>query len=157
MIDVSVVPACLPASRSVLLWSSSRRATYPDLRPRDSGMKTRRQPQRNATGKQLNPWLTISVMQGSICSRGRQHCRSSGPGHHERIRKLPNSKNRFPAPAWLSGTFLQTLPDLVTPLKGHSIFISTQLSTDAVSALRKVWVLINYDCGSNLALWAGLA
>ena len=43
--------------------------------------------------------------------------------------------------ASLSGTFLQTLPDLVTPpLKGH--FISAQLSTDAVSALRKVWVLI---------------
>ena len=34
--------------------------------------------------------------------------------------------------ASLSGTFLQTLPDLVTPLKGHS-FISAQLSTDAVS------------------------
>ena len=42
----------------------------------------------------------------------------------------------------LSGSFLQTLPDMVTPLKGHSIFISVQLSTDAVSALRKVWVLI---------------
>ena len=40
----------------------------------------------------------------------------------------------------LSGTFLQTLPDLVTPLKGHSF--SAQLSTDAVSALRKVLVLI---------------
>ena len=35
--------------------------------------------------------------------------------------------------ASLSGTFLQILPDLVTPLKGHSI--SAQLSTDAVSAL----------------------
>ena len=44
--------------------------------------------------------------------------------------------------ASLSGTFLQTLPELVTPLKGHSIYISAQLSTDAVSALRKVWVLI---------------
>ena len=42
----------------------------------------------------------------------------------------------------LSGTFLQTLPELVTPLKGYSVFISAQLSTDAVSALRKVWVLI---------------
>jgi len=46
----------------------------------------------------------------------------------------------------LSGTFLQTLPDLVTPLKGYSLFsyategvlfISVQLSGDAVSALRK--------------------
>ena len=42
----------------------------------------------------------------------------------------------------LSGTFLQTLPELLTPLKGHVLFISAQLSTDAVSALRKVWVLI---------------
>ena len=42
--------------------------------------------------------------------------------------------------ASLSGTFLQTLPDLVTPLKGH--FISAQLSSNAVSALRKVPVLI---------------
>ena len=39
----------------------------------------------------------------------------------------------------LSGTFLQTL--LVMPLNG-ALFISTKLSTDAVSALRKVWVLI---------------
>ena len=31
-----------------------------------------------------------------------------------------------------------------------ALFISAQLSTDAVSALRKVWVLIK-DCGSNLA------
>ena len=41
--------------------------------------------------------------------------------------------------ASLSGTFLQTLPDLVTPLKGHALFIalfiSAQLSTDAVSNL----------------------
>ena len=43
--------------------------------------------------------------------------------------------------ASLSGTLLQTLPDLVTPLNGHS-FISAQLSTDAVSALRTVRVLI---------------
>ena len=43
-------------------------------------------------------------------------------------------------PASLSGTFLQTLPDLVTPLKGHSL--STQLSSDAVRAPRKVRVLI---------------
>ena len=42
--------------------------------------------------------------------------------------------------ASLSGTFLQTLPDLVTPQ--GVLFISAQLSTDAVSALRKVCVLI---------------
>ena len=44
--------------------------------------------------------------------------------------------------ASLSGTFLQTLPDLVTPLKVGPLFISAQLSSDAVSALRKVRVLI---------------
>ena len=74
----------------------------------------------------------------------------------------------------LSGIFLQTLPDLVTPLP---LFISAlpRLSTDTVSALRKVRVLIKlqalvghpsleedagkrcsdcgyqYDCRSNLA------
>ena len=45
--------------------------------------------------------------------------------------------------ASLSGTFFQTLPELVNLLKGHSIFISAQLSADAVSALRKVRVLNN--------------
>ena len=44
--------------------------------------------------------------------------------------------------ASLSGTFLQSLPELVTPLKGE-LFISAQLSTDAVSAFR--------DCGCNIA------
>ena len=34
--------------------------------------------------------------------------------------------------ASLFGTFLRTLPELVTPLKGHCQFISAQLSTDAV-------------------------
>ena len=39
---------------------------------------------------------------------------------------IPHTEHRFPAPssklrASLSGTFLQTLPDLVTPLKGHSL------------------------------------
>ena len=37
-------------------------------------------------------------------------------------------------PASLFGTFLQTLPDLVTSLKGHSL--------SPHSALRKVWVLM---------------
>ena len=36
--------------------------------------------------------------------------------------------------ASLSGTVLQTLPDLVTATEG-ALFISAQLSTDAVSAL----------------------
>ena len=43
--------------------------------------------------------------------------------------------------ASLSGTFLQTLPELVTPLKGHSLSPGS-LSTNAVSALQKLWVLI---------------
>ena len=40
-------------------------------------------------------------------------------------------------PASLSGTFLQTLPELVTSLKGHALFISSQLSTDAATGLRR--------------------
>ena len=52
--------------------------------------------------------------------------------------------------ASLSGTFFQTLPELVTPLKRHSV--SGQLSTDAVSSLPKVGVLYNeQDRGSNMA------
>ena len=42
--------------------------------------------------------------------------------------------------ASLFGSSLQTLPKLVTPLKRHSLF-PCDLYTDAVSALRKVWVL----------------
>ena len=49
---------------------------------------------------------------------------------------------RLTLPASFSGTVFQTLPELVTPLKGHS-FISAQLSTDAVGTLRTVWVLTN--------------
>ena len=45
---------------------------------------------------------------------------------------------------------LRTLPDLVTSLKGLSI--SAQLSTDAVSALRKVWVPIRLWFGSVVLL-----
>ena len=45
--------------------------------------------------------------------------------------------------ASLSGTFLQTPPEMVTyALKPGALFTSAQLSTDAVSALRKAWVLI---------------
>ena len=75
--------------------------------------------------------------------------------------------DRLTLRASLSGTFLQTLPDLVTPLKWRSLshcehcfpapysklcqiwlrpegalFISAQLSSDAVSAPRKVRILI---------------
>ena len=44
--------------------------------------------------------------------------------------------------ASLSDTFLQTLPDLVTYATEGALFISAQLSTDAVSALRKVWLVV---------------
>ena len=43
--------------------------------------------------------------------------------------------------ASLSGTYLQTLPELVTSLKGCSLF-PCSLSTNAVSALQKLWVLM---------------
>ena len=45
-------------------------------------------------------------------------------------------------PSIASGTFLQTLADSVTPLKVHSLSPRSCMSTDVVSALRKVWVLI---------------
>ena len=44
--------------------------------------------------------------------------------------------------ASLSSTFLQTLPESAVPLNAGELCISTQLSTDAVSALRKVWILV---------------
>ena len=46
----------------------------------------------------------------------------------------------YHTPSSASGTSLQTLPELVTP--AGALFISAELSTDAVSILRKVWVLI---------------
>ena len=48
----------------------------------------------------------------------------------------------------LSGTFLQTLPDLVTPLKGHSLSPRSCPPTRSAPSERfGYW----YDCGSNLA------
>ena len=44
--------------------------------------------------------------------------------------------------ASLSGTFLQTLPDHISYVTEGALFISAQLSTDAVSVLQKVRVLI---------------
>ena len=43
--------------------------------------------------------------------------------------------------ASLSGTFLQTLPDLVTPLKGHSLSLRSCPATRSAPSV-KVWVLI---------------
>ena len=43
--------------------------------------------------------------------------------------------------ASLSGTFLQTLPDLVTPLKGHSLSPRSCPATRSAPSV-KVWVLI---------------
>ena len=45
--------------------------------------------------------------------------------------------------ASLSGTFLQTLPDLVTPLKGHSLSPRNYPPTRSAPS--------EYDCKSNLA------
>ena len=42
----------------------------------------------------------------------------------------------------LSGTFLQTLTELVTPLKGHSLSLHSCPPMLSVHALRVVWVLI---------------
>ena len=50
--------------------------------------------------------------------------------------------------ASLSGTFLQTLPDLVTPLKGHSLFPRSCPATRSAPSERFGYWL---DCGSNLA------
>ena len=50
--------------------------------------------------------------------------------------------------ASLSGTFLQTLPDLITPLKGHSLSPrSCPATQSAPSEMFGYW----YDCRSNLA------
>ena len=53
----------------------------------------------------------------------------------------PKEREFIIRPTLRAGTFLQTLPDLVTATEG-AFFISAQLSSDAVSALRKVQVLI---------------
>ena len=46
-----------------------------------------------------------------------------------------------------SGTFLQTLPDLVTPLKGHSLSPHSCPPTQSAPSERFGY----YDCGSSLA------
>ena len=51
--------------------------------------------------------------------------------------------------ASLSGTFLQTLPELVTPLFKGVLVISVRVSTDAVNARRISGS--GADCGSNIA------
>ena len=64
-----------------------------------------------------------------------------------------HSEHRFPAPssklrASLSGTFLQSPPDLVTPLKGHSLSPRSCPPTRSAPPERSgYW----YDCRSNLA------
>ena len=50
--------------------------------------------------------------------------------------------------ASLSGTFLQTLPDLVTPLKGHSLSPRSCPPTRSAPSERFGY---DYDCGSSLA------
>ena len=53
--------------------------------------------------------------------------------------------NRFPS---LSGTFLQTLPYLVTPLKGHSLSPRSCPATRSAPSERFGYY---YDCRNNLA------
>ena len=55
--------------------------------------------------------------------------------------------------ASLSGTFLQTLPDLVTPLKGHSLSPRGQrplkgLGTDQTPTLKEAWKVPESDARS---------
>ena len=50
--------------------------------------------------------------------------------------------------ASLSGTFFQTLPDLVTPLKGHSLSPHSCPATQSAPSKRFGYL---YDCRSNLA------
>ena len=57
-------------------------------------------------------------------------------------------KDHYTLRALLSGTFLQTLPDLVTPLKGYSLSPPSCAPTRSAPSERfGYW----YDCGSNLA------
>ena len=60
-------------------------------------------------------------------------------------REYDNSTLRAP----LSGTFLQTLLDLVTPLKGHSL--SPRSCPATRSAPSERFGYYEYDCGSSLA------
>ena len=58
-------------------------------------------------------------------------------------------KVRYTFEASLSGSFLKALPELVTPLLEEAIdLISEHLSTDAVSAPRKVWALNSAEARS---------
>ena len=78
---------------------------------------------RETAGRRFQTALTPAL-------KGRLVTVGSAPGTHTpgiAFRHLPpNSKHRFPATSYklrasLSGNFLQTLPDLVTPLKGYSL------------------------------------
>ena len=78
-------------------------------------------------------WLPVFGISNMHTAVDACHCTRGLYGHRKRV----CTGNTLRAP--LSGTFLQTLPDYVSE---GTHFISAQLSTDAVSALRKVWVLI---------------
>ena len=81
-------------------------------------------------------WLAVLGIFNVNTNVDASHCTRGLHGHRKRV--CTGSALR----ASLSGTSLQTLPDLVTPLKGALFISAAQLSTDAVSALRMVWVLI---------------
>ena len=66
-------------------------------------------------------------------------CMTEGPFEKIHAAKASSPSAAPKLRASLSGTFLQTLPELVLPLKGHSVFISAQPSTNT---LQKVGVPI---------------
>ena len=95
--------------------------------------------------------IVLSTKAGTRTWQLRQICRLVVSGKNfrlllRRLESTAHSEHRFPAPssklrALLSGTFFQTLASFGYATE-EALFISAQLSTDAVSALRKVRVLI---------------
>ena len=79
-------------------------------------------------------------------SRGKNGIRSPGPppcSHSSRaLMSFMSGLLTMHNYTSLVGTFLQTLPLRIGYAIAGALFISAQLSTDAVSALRKVWLLI---------------
>ena len=82
-------------------------------------------------------WLPYTYSYQSSDSTQQQPATAAVSGDH-------GNHTRLHTPSIAYGSFVQTLPDLVTPLKGYSLSVSGRscMSIDAVSALRKVWVLI---------------
>jgi len=80
-------------------------------------------------------WLEFRGQSGHDCSVSTSCVGGGVICYFAIVKQLPTLR------ASLSGTFLQTLARTGYATKG-ALFIFAHLSTDAVSALRKVWVLI---------------